>query len=68
MVNEFLKEGADPNVTDESGNPAILVAINKKCPVEIVGALLRAGADPDVSPDKLSPLQVDFRQYILCLC
>eukprot|EP00960_Hanusia_phi_P037273 752839-Hanusia_phi.AAC.3 len=71
LVNEFLKEGADPNITDDSGNSALLVAINKKCPVEIIGALLRAGADPDVSPDKLSPLQAAVNQndadYVACL-
>jgi hypothetical protein len=49
MVEDLLREGADADHPDESGAPALLLAINKRCPHQIISALLKHGADPDLS-------------------
>jgi len=58
MVDELLREGADADNSDESGTPALLLAITKRCPHQIVTSLLKHGADPDLAgPTSQTPLQ-----------
>ncbi|GBG27931.1 Ankyrin repeat domain-containing protein 55 [Hondaea fermentalgiana] len=48
MVQQLLEAGADPNVRDEDGHSALLVAATRDAP-EVVRMLLEAGADMRVS-------------------
>ena len=57
MVEELLREGADADHTDETGTPALLLAINKRCPHQIINSLLKHGADPDLAGPTQTPLQ-----------
>jgi hypothetical protein len=58
MVDDLLREGADADHADDTGSPALLLAITKRCPHQIVASLLKHGADPDLAgPSQQTPLQ-----------
>ncbi len=46
-VEELLKNGCDPNGTDEEGRPPLLVALKSGASKEVVEHLLQNGADLD---------------------
>jgi ankyrin repeat protein len=46
-VNKLLKEGTDPNTLDSDGTPALAFAVYLQ-QIEIIRALLAAGANPDI--------------------
>ena len=48
QVQELLASGANPNAMDESGVPALIVAVSRR-QKHIVSALLAKGAAPDVT-------------------
>jgi hypothetical protein len=47
MADWLLKNGANPNVTDQRGNTPLLYMVKKKYPREVIKMLLKHGADPD---------------------
>ena len=63
MVEELLREGADADNVDDTGTPALLQAIMKRCPHQIVTALLKHGADPDL-PGPPPTMQTPLRAAI----
>lgn len=61
MVEELLRNGADPNTSEEGGLTALQLAVVRSCPVAVVASLLRAGADPDAPGPRGSALQLAGR-------
>lgn len=56
QVKKFLEDGTSPNATDELGNFALHIAIQKKYR-DLVNLLLESGADPNLkNNEKITPL------------
>lgn len=44
-VKALLDAGLDPNLVDAYGRPALVAAVNHRCPVALLDLLLARGAD-----------------------
>lgn len=60
MVRLMLAQGADPNKSTVYGEPVLKFAVINRQNVDIVKALLDAGADPSLTPELLCDVLANF--------
>jgi ankyrin repeat protein len=58
LFNAVLKAGADVNAADKHGWTPLICALMRQAPNAIIIGLLKAGADPNLGPEKYKPMKL----------